>query len=491
MNENRNDVVEVLDNSELELDLRDMLAMLLLRWKTILIFLLVGAIGFAILALPFSPRTVTEHLITKDDVKMARNNLDEEKADMVDRLRSRVVYYTERLAKVEQDYDDVITWLDADVNEKMLVMQAEYYISSNIDNLGSYYNLASLNAEDYEALRKLIPESDEGTEIYKRIIISENSNKILWLSEEEDPEWNHGGNYLFSATVFGSTEKQCIEMLDVVERAFQRKTKTLQKVDPNLKFEIIGDKSNCDALIYLQERQEYLWSQYVELEKRLTNQKNKVSSLSGAEKSYYLVLENYLLGGSTVTSGGQSLRKWAAIGAILGTFVGLVIVIGRYLSDGKVKTSHELESFLHSTVLNKVFVKGKKNLFGKPAASLMEIDQVDPSIKAEALATDIGILLNRNGKRIIYLLCNETDLEANILAEQIRVRLQEKIPDACISMGNPLSTAEGLTTLGAAELGVFVVELKKTQYNILREWGKICHRYSITLLGVVTIQKCW
>ncbi len=167
------------------------------------------------------------------------------------------------------------------------------------------------------------------------------------------------------------------------------------------------------------------------------------------------------------------------------------MVFWPYLFDGKVKTADELEYFLRSMVLSRICVKGKRNLFGRWAGRLTGADDVDPGLKADMVAADLGVLMEKSGKKAVYLLCDSGDENASSLAEQVKARLQEKAPSASVTVGNPLSAAEDLERIGAAELGVVFAEVKKTKRSMLRQWMQICARYCLPVAGSVSVQKCW
>ena len=482
MNENKMDAVLPQEPEELELDLRDMLATLFLRWKTLLLCLLAGALVFGLYVVRSSPRTTTVNFLTEADVHAARQAVSEDRAEAIERLYERVKFYTDYLESIEREYDSFAGYGAQGVPEDTVILQGNYYVSSEIDNLESFFSSSPLSEKDYDALRALVPESTGVTDIYEQVMFTANAENSTGIDE---------GQYLFSVTVYGSSEAQCSDMLSVVEQSLSQRAAELRKVDSELKFEPVGSRVTYDARAYMQTQQDALWQRYSDVDSRLTNQQTKVKNLTGAEKAYYDKLVAFSSGDTTVSSSGRSLKKWTAIGGLLGVFAGVVLVFWPYLFDGKVKTAGELEYSLHSMVLSHICVKGKRNLFGRWAASLTGADNIDPAVKADMVAADLGILMEKSGKKAAYLLCCEDDTEAAALATQVQTRLKEKNSDASITVGNPLSAAEELEKIGVAELGVFFVELKKTRRSMLRQWRQICSRYGLLLAGMVSVQKCW
>ena len=469
---------------ELELDLRDMLATLFLRWKTLLVCLLAGALVFGLYTLRSAPRTTSGSFVTEADVHAARQAVSEERADAIDRLYERIQLFTDYQESIEKEYGNLVSSRETMVHP--VTLQETWYVSSDIDNIGSYISSLVLSEEDYDRLREIVAVDGTTAEVYNLVEFAPYSD-----DSASEGAMQADAQYLFTVTAYGASEEQCLELIAVAEDALRERMTDLRRVDSGLKLEPVGNRISYDTREFLQSRQEKLWKAYSDADKQLTEQQNKAKALSGAEKTYYDKLAALDQGGMTVSSGGKSLKKWTAIGAVLGLFAGVVLVFWPYLFDGKVKTAGELEYSLRSMVLNRVCVKEKRNLFGRWAAKLTGADNVDPSVKADMIAADLGVLMEKSGKKAVYLLCNTDDANAADLAEQVKTRLLEKMPDADITVGNPLSAAEQLEKIGAAELGVVFAEVRRTKRSMLRQWMQVCARYRLPVAGSVAVQKCW
>ena len=480
MNENMVNAGLPQEPEELELDLKDMLATLFLRWKTLLLCLLAGALVFAAATFSSFPRTTTVRFVTEADVFAARQAVGEDRADAIERLYERVHFYTEYLESIEQEFATLAA--AGGLPEGTLVLQRNYFLTSNIDNIGSFFSASLLSEEDYDRLSQVIPEEENLR------------NRVLFATYSSDSNSVADGgqaDLLFSVTVFGENEDEISAMLPVVEDALQNKAAVLRQADSALRVEPVGAWTSYVARDFLQQRQDALWTNYNNVDSRLTAQNNKVKALTGAEKTYYDKLASFHEGGTTVTSSGRSLKKWTAIGALLGLFAGVVLVFWPYLFDGKIKTAGELESAFRSMVLNRVSVPGKRNLFGRWAAKLTGADSVEPAIKADLVAADIAILLEKSGKKALYLLRDEHDSDASAFAEQVKARLLDKVSGVDVSVGNPVSSVEELEKVGAAELGVVFAQVKRTKRECLRRWRQICSRYRLPLAGTVAVETCW
>ena len=294
--------------------------------------------------------------------------------------------------------------------------------------------------------------------------------------------------YLFTVTLYGNSEEQCQEMMAIIDAALNREVEALKTVDPEIRITLAGSDYDRNVVNYVQNLRKTNIDRMTTSEKELTDLTTKVGKLSSEEKNYYNLLQKQYDEVFSVEK-KVSWKKWTVIGAFLGAVAACCAVFLPYLMDGKIKSAGELEQ--NGKLLNSVFIKGKKNLFGKWAARLIHADDVDPALKADMVATDLGILADKNEKKNLMLLYNSEDADAAGFAEQVRARLQEKDADLKVSVGNPLHSVEELEMAAQADMGVVFAEVKKSRRAMLREWRQICARYKLPLAGSVAVQRCW
>ena len=214
-----------------------------------------------------------------------------------------------------------------------------------------------------------------------------------------------------------------------------------------------------------------------------------MSKLSAEEKKYYELLQKQYDDAFAAAEEKVSWKKWTVIGAFLGAVLACCAVFFPYLTDGTVKTADELQRY--ASVLSRVSVKGEKNLFGRWAARLRHADDTDPSLKADLLAANLSIMMEKNGKKALMLLCGEGDADAADLAEQVKAKLLAKNSELKVSIGNPIHSADELETAAQAEMSVAFAEMKKSKRAVLREWRQICACCKLPLAGTVAVQRCW
>ena len=469
------------EEDETELDLLDLLAVVLLKWKMILAVLLIGALlGFGVTKLKGGKETEP---VSEEAINTARDTLATDKATMVEQLFFQYVGYKELQEDIRTYYR---TFASSDVNlDNTVQMRERIYVTSNLDNL---HRLMMLTEADYRTMREIAPDEEAGATIYDRVTItvdSEDTTTVLNLSgQDRVPK-----QYVVNIQLYGNSEEQCSEMMAVVEKAIYREIESLKKLDPKIEATTIKEAFNYDVAQYVQDLRKKNIDRMTNSETELSRLETKVDKLASEEKSYYNLLKKQYDETFAAEEQHVSWKKWTVVGAFLGAVIAVGVVFLGYVLDGKIKSPCELEQ--GGCLLNRVFIEGKKNLFGKWAARLVHADNTKPAVKADMIATDIGILMDKNEKKALMLLCSTEDENAADFAEQVKTRLQTKNEELKVSVGNPLCSVEELEMAAQADMGVAFVEMKKSKRGMLREWRQICERYKLPMAGAVAVQICW
>ena len=172
-------------------------------------------------------------------VEAARGGLSEDKAVAVEQLFFQYVSYVELQKEIRSYYS---SFLANNMSVGSTVqMRSEYYITSSIKDLDSILIRMAMTEADYQTLRDMIPDEEAGAAIYDRISFTtakSTSNITVKMPVQEGEE----NAYLIHVDLYGSSEEQCREMMEVVEAAFSRETEKLKVLDPNIKVEKLPPK---------------------------------------------------------------------------------------------------------------------------------------------------------------------------------------------------------------------------------------------------------
>ena len=484
MNDNKMSItVPSFSRNEIEIDLLDMLSDLLLKWKTVLAFLLIGAIlGCGRTMLLGNDDTEP---VTAEDLDRARAQVAADKALAVDQLFLQYISYKELQEDIRAYYSD---FLAVKLSEDDVVkVAARYFVTSTIENLGSILPDFTLTEKIYDALREIAPDEEWGSRIYDRVWISTASNSRITVSNLNDDSVIPI-QYLFTVSLYGNSEEQCQEMLSIVDEALDGVVASLRSLDSDISITSAGYDYNFNTFDYVNTLRKGSIDKMAIAESEMTSLNSKVSALSSVEKEYYnLLLQQY--NEQFAVEQKVSWKKWTVIGALIGAVLAAGIIMFTYLLDGKVKSAVELEYC--GPMLHRVYVKGKKNLFGKWAAALIRAGDTDPAAEADIVSADLSILMKKNGKSSLLLLCEKNDADAFAFAEQVKARLQVRDDALRVRIANPLESVQELELAAQADVCVMFAELKKSRRSVLHEWDRICARYMLPSAGAVAVRRCW
>lgn len=488
MNENSITVVTKPEQSHdgMMIELPDLLAVVLLKWKGILALMLVGAVlgfGWA----QFKNRNAAEPGSVEEAMEAAREQLPEDQAIVVEQLFLQYVNYLNLQKEMRSYYGKFV---DNDVTvENTIQMRSEYYIVSDIQDLDTVFIKMAVTEADYQTMRDIAPDEEAGATIYNRVFFTtaKNTSNVRILTPIQKDETNA---YLINVELYSCSEEQCRKMMAVIDAAFRREADELKALDPEIRLTQLGEQFNNNVADYVQNLHKKNLDRMTVSESELNNLNTKISKFSSEEKTYFnLLLQQYEGEASQPTKNHVSGKKWTVIGAFLGAVIALGVIFFTYVLDGKVKSPAELEQ--SNRLLNRVFVKGKKNLFGRWAAFLIRADETDPVVKADMVATDLYILMEKNKKANLMLLCSGDEESASGFAGLVKASLLKKNADLKVSVGNPLCSVNELEMAAQADIGVAFAEMKKSRRAVLREWRIICERYQMPLAGSVAVQRCW
>ena len=473
------------EQSELVISLKDLFASLLLRWKTILVFLLIFALlgyGYTIFA-----GSRSEGVITDEDIQNARILLPNDKAADVEKLFFQYVAYQDYQRQLKEYYSRFVSGsLDA---SNVTQIRAKYLVTSNVEGLDNLLTTLALTEADYDALREISPDEEAGSLIYSRVSISAVSNDRITVTNASNAS-STPICYLFTLTAIGNSEQQCAEMMTVMETAFKREIDSLRTLDSDLNYMYSGCDYNHNMDTYIQNLQKSNIDRMTAAEKEMTDLTNKISKLSVTERNYY----NLLLSQNEQEYQPEShisWKKWTVLGAVLGAFFAVGICGLQYLFDGRVKIPEEAQALFNSTILQRACFPGKKNLFSHWAFRLTGADKIPVGEKADLIAADLQLMGQKAGFRRLFLVCDSSDSYACQIAEQVESRLSQRSSELEVLLGNPSNSVMELERFSSADAAVVITELKHSSRKALKVWSELCARHQIPVAGMITAEKCW
>ena len=468
------------DNNEVEIDLRNLLAYILLKWKTIA---LCGAVCLALgMAASFlqGGSDAPVSFVLEDE----RAKLTEAQAEKVESLfYGRQIYQDYQL-----DLQDALSKkIEANPEMKDLpLLSLSYQIISRLPNLNDELPFLLLSEEDYLSLMEITsinkPEIRDRIRLFCVQAFDDYSNTAV--------DENRLKSYYCQIYIYGTSEEQCEKMFEVVDHAAKQFVSNYRAVDAEMMIQLTGKNTYYHSNEIIQQEINQSFEDITSIDKLLTMMNNQINNLSNSEKNYYNLLSKE---GEQDEPGGNSIsyKKRAFLGLFLGVFAGIGFYFLKYVFDGKVKTAEEIEHLTNLRVIENIFLPGKKNLFGSWAIKLTGEDKISSSRSVEMIVSELQLLANRDNYQSIYLICDSSDEHAYQMALLIQKKDSAYESAVHISVGNPNDSTAELKQLLSADRAVLCAELWHTPQKSIRQWYRICVFYQVHLLGSLAVRQCW
>ena len=378
MNHHPSDSTATRFERDFEIDILDMLAELLLRWKTLLVFVFFGALVFGAYAGFFKS---DDGFVTEADVLHARSELSEERAAEVDALFAERLDLDEKLS-VSRARSTSFS-VESLTPSQIVQLRAKYYLFTELADAESFFSDLALTEDDYEAMRDISPDTFAGAEIADRVTVTVSSDGP---ERFDTPGSNDGGirSSLISVSLYSNSEEQCRALLAILDSALQREADILRKLDPALDLLFVDSVINHNTNDYVSGLQAAYSQEVSDYLRSLDQINSELTELSAGEQAYYHLTHQLRYQGHKPPQ-APSWRRGALLGGLGGFTAAILIILCPYLCDGRVKTTVEAEEYLAHPPLNQVFIPGRKNLFSRPAAVLRGVDHVDPEEKAQMI----------------------------------------------------------------------------------------------------------
>lgn len=478
-------------NYEKVIDLKDLLATLFDKWVIILVCIIIGAlVGVGLWAFRSGePSTI---IVTAESVEEAREGLNIEQIEQVDYLFAQYKSNKE-YRKLMQNYMAGSLFEDT---ESSVMCIAMYYIESDIHNVNKCFANLAVGKNDMEQIAAILGEESAALDdVNRRIKIEDlysdfiNGNGLSYSMDQETDEIANKNTLQVSITA--DNEEQAEQMLAVIDAAFQREAEVLRNMDPDLKFTEIGRQYSSNLTEYMQKQEAAVISALNDANNQINLlQTNYVDKLNSDEKAYYKALKDYDEQEIVVVK-KPSLKKYAAIGAILGLLLSVIVIILWYVFNGRVKTTYDVSGRSNTDIPYVVYKKKSGfHLFGAWSRKLKGADLSDEAVVQDLIVSDLAIKLSRMDCSSAYIARDEKNTWQIEVVKKLQSKLQQDVSNMTLHVGNPLSDTAQLQNFSESDAVILAVQLKDTSYKMLEKWIQLSGRYERPVVGAVVMEEC-
>jgi len=505
-------------SDEKTIDLKDFFVELLYRWKSILLITIVitilvtglGAVrawrGSQAAAVDPGEELTEEVLEEQTGIleDSARAKLTEVEAQEVERVYRQYKSYIDYRNNCQEELTNFDKAFDK-TGGSLVYKRTTYRLDSMIEGVERQYTNSAVTLDDYQKIQELLPNADSIEEAYKCLYFDSYGATSTELKNFGEEDTVFPSDFTISVDVVGPDEETCEQIWSVVDAAFQEKTKTLKKVDPEIKMELIDSGYRGNMTEYYISRKQATLDYSQRVDSMITNLKlYAIDKFSDEQTAYFNVLrdpERALIEGGIISlaeleqEGAEAAapqyisKKMIALGVLAGLFLAFVYVLARYLFSGTINVGQEMQDYYKVPVLSTVFVKGRRGrgLFPGLIRKLLHVDSMTAENRAEMIAADIcgGMQQAQSDSVYIVRTCGDgADLNICSLLEKAVTR---RNPESRIYAGSPLTSVDEMQNLTQQKAALLLVHNKRTVQADVEKVLDLCSRQAIKVLGAVAI----
>lgn len=532
------------NDDEKAIDLRDMFAELLRKWKQILTAAVLGAVigcAAACVKESNSQQIQNDPVAVTSAVDSTRAALDEPTVANVEELYLQYIDARKQLQIYTNQYmNSLYNSFDPD---NTLTYQIEYTYESDQTGIALSYIQQTLSVEDLQSIGAIYGLNPENYRNVDVVSITDQENNIASgtvgnadaIHDGENTDTIHGGDNteepaatsdadsnsliiiqssykgLFRVTIAADSQQHAEQTADIVEKAITRHTE---------------DLANNGVTISLHKTSEQYvtsdraaWRSNLQADSAVYNVMQKVNALSDDSKAYFNALVNDDLSGQneqnteknmesaagtedtseltedsaastgTVVS-GKSVVKYSGIGFIAGLALIIFLYILIYVCSDTIKTPDDLEQLCGMPVLGHLYndpvyhgISGKVN----HAADRMEFHGSIPSLTTRLPLTAIRIsnrMANDNIKNIYLIADRLSDNESDIL-QQLQNQPQLKAHTiSTIAFDKNYNLVENISKQDAF---IILGKLKNSQTSTINNLIQVASETGARFLGACLI----
>lgn len=504
-----------------EIEISNLLATILrkstaiLSW-TIILALTVGMIGC------ISQYTSAANQYGDQNLETIEENMTDNEIQNVNILYRRYKAYQLEISS-NQSYIDSSPLMNLDSND-VIQMSIGYLICSDQTDLVSFFSQYALGQEEYNQIANVYGDNVNADYISEVVSITTPSNVTdsqsnLNITTDDGSTIFNGGtiskeySQLMNISILGSTKNDCKEISSIVQNAILSYADKLKNSGVTLTITKVSDtyKKGIDKDLFNQQ-QEAITNNSNLVNAYNTFVNDNVSSLSDEQQQLF----TFLLNRDDQKQVDINWRKYFIIGAVIGFFTSILIVIIRYLSSGKIHTMNEISEmmrryrmknqtlyaetigFFHREIPHKRLNRKIQKAADKIEFSNYPGFEMDKSTYIEITASRIQNLLNQNainqmleGDDKIKIFLAQNLNNSNDYCREIIEKLQEKLGEKGIGAetGNISINASDINAMTRCDAAVMVTMLHDIRRTEFENQMRTCLESGTCIIGTIAIAE--
>ena len=479
-----------MNNEEREIDLKDLFAALLHRWKLILIWMILFAV------LVGGIMSYRDYLSVRAAADTSGAGYEAMVADMTEEQVSNTEQFYQRYINFKARVDETQKYINESAMMKLNAncvsrYNVDYYVESEYAGIIDTICSGTIDMDDYDEIARILGNGVDPHYVSELISMQGNVSQ-----ETYDIDTDKVGD-LINGSV-SHTYKGILHLsVTTNDRA------SGEKVAQYIGTELLEQISRLSGVGIEAQIKPYATTYTEEVDAALAEyQRTKTEETSAQIKSFNdfnksakdtLDESEYALLQYKINMEQQPIehvhwKKWIVLGAAAGICLGVVVVVIAYLFSPQIKTVDELKAMYRKQELGIVFAPAdSKVLVGRwfhQWAEAIERSGLNVIGDAEAvgiIASRIASIARDGGHKKVYLVTDAAEGYTKTILEQCVELLGESGITA--SFGHPVSALADLEALRESDAAVMVSTVKRSLPVSVQSGLTICDENHIPVIG--------
>ncbi len=497
---------------ETSIDLIDLIRRILLRWKAIVIwmiifaFLIDGIYYIRALRATSGTEETTAAKETQDAFAEYEQGLSEREIMEVQvAVQAYTEMYQNYLETLEYCENSIRMQLDANsVSTATLLYYIEASASDSETGVSTNEIIDVLNAtaQSEDVCSQILDGLNWDTE-------TAYIQELIMISADEDIDVNaeeYSGERDLTITVMAPDEESAVIMAEIIRTAVEKEASGLQETIGEFDMELIQDqyaqKADRDLLADQQNK-------YSGLNTLRTALNNLANSMSDEQKEYYYALLDGTVTNQAVEDKGETETeistavvspaqpklisgRYVVIGLLVGLVLVIICVMIGYVCKGKLRVKEDIEELYHIPLLGFFEATERTRLKGPVCRGINRFfyrrdAKYSVEERTRMICASIRLAAEKAGMESIYLTGTGENPQSEQLMAQIAEQLKESIQS--VSYGRSIIyDPESLERMTTAD-GVVLVEcVDVSAYADMERETELCSTYDAPIIGGIVIR---
>ena len=478
------------EEKEVTINIADMCAYLLHRWRTVLIW----GIVFMVLVgglMSFKEYRGIKSKYKNETFSVMMDNLTENQQNNVKNYYSRYENYKKRIEE-NQNYIDNSYLMDINPNN-VSEYTVEYLVKTGYPDIMSSFVSSSFDYEDYEKMAAIIGNGTNAGYISEIVILDGKVQQDAYEIDTDKVGDVVNGNISNSYTgilqlqIKAENREICEKLAETADGAIKEHLEKIKKAGIN------AEISNLTSVYMQKEDLDLSDYQRKKIDEGAEIVNGYYKFISDADKTLdenELSVFKYMIDKDQEVSESVNWKKWIALGFVIGFVLSAAIILANYLFIPGIKTFDEAEVIMDEKEIGVVIQPAKSKLFlGKIFHNLAnkleyrEITQLSDIEAISLVCNRIEVVSKGNNSKNVYLIHDIVEGYTKEVIDKCVEILTSK--GLYVKSGNPGGVADDFVTLSETTnlVAFFAITNKSSLPNSIKNNVLVCKENGIQIGG--------